>query len=368
MLSFVTLTPTPPPNSNNIKVALLLDTSGSMNGLIEQAKSQLWKIVNELALATKNGNQANVEFALYQYGNDGVSSEKGYIQNILPLSTDLDELSEKLFALTTNGGSEYCGYAIETATNDLNWDVDQSALNLIFIAGNEPFNQGPKDFNETCKKAFKKGITVNTIFCGDAQQGVLTNWKKGADITEGNYMNIDMNQKTVYVETPYDDSINNLNDSLNTTYIPYGTLGNTKKANQIAQDNNSASFSKQNKVLRSVSKSSHVYLNANWDLVDASKKKNFSLEKVNSNSLPKEMQNMTSKEKEVYITKMSNKRSFFQKEIKRLNTKRTTFIANQNDTSQTNSLDAAMIKAIRKQATDKGFSFTDNSSSSHVIK
>ena len=36
-------------NKNLIQMAILLDTSGSMDGLIEQAKAQLWKIVNELA-------------------------------------------------------------------------------------------------------------------------------------------------------------------------------------------------------------------------------------------------------------------------------------------------------------------------------
>lgn len=351
--------PPPPPASSSIKMALLLDTSGSMNGLLEQAKSQLWKIVNELALATKEGQQAEVEFALYQYGNDGLTSESGYIENVLPLSNDLDELSEKLFALTTNGGSEYCGYAIETASNELAWEDDLNALNLIFIAGNEPFNQGPKDFNKTCQTAFEKGITINTIFCGDAQQGVNTQWKKGAEITEGNYMNIDMNQKTVYVETPYDDKIEILNDSLNTTYIPFGKKGKTKKANQIVQDNNSAVYSQQNMVLRTISKSSHVYDNKSWDLVDASKEENFDLEKINEKTLPQEMQKMTYGQKQKHIEKMKTKREDFQKQIKELSSKRTSYIAT-TSSSQEGSLDAAMIAAIRKQAKDKGFNFTDN--------
>ena len=42
-----------------IQMAILLDTSGSMEGLIEQAKTQLWKIVNEMALAKKHGKVPN---------------------------------------------------------------------------------------------------------------------------------------------------------------------------------------------------------------------------------------------------------------------------------------------------------------------
>ena len=37
----------PPKRDASIQIALLLDTSNSMDGLIDQAKSQLWSVVNE---------------------------------------------------------------------------------------------------------------------------------------------------------------------------------------------------------------------------------------------------------------------------------------------------------------------------------
>lgn len=353
--------PAPPEQGNVIKMALLLDTSNSMDGLIEQAKSQLWKIVNELTLTNKNGEKTSLEIALYEYGNDRLNSSEGYIRNVLPLSADLDEISEKLFALTTNGGSEYCGYVIKTATNQLNWTQEANTLNLIFIAGNEPFNQGPVDFNESCKIAFDKGITINTIYCGNNQEGINTQWLTGAKLTEGSYMNIDMNQKTVYVETPFDDEIASLNSKLNDTYIPYGSLGQSKKMNQSTQDMNSNKYGTANMVQRTISKSSHVYSNENWDLVDASKEKSFDVSKIKTNNLPKEMQNMTQQERVNYIAKKAQERKQIQKQIQDLNTKRINYIAKQNkEAGNENSLDAAMINAIKKQATDKGFSFKEN--------
>lgn len=355
------LIPSPLP-SNNIKIGLLLDTSGSMNGLLEQAKSQLWKIVNELALANKNGVKAAIQIALYEYGNDGLSSREGYVKNIQPLTDDLDDISEKLFALSTNGGSEFCGYAIETATNEQQWDVDPTGLNVIFIAGNEPFNQGPKDYKVTCANAVQNGITVNTIFCGDAEQGVRTFWKDGATLTEGSYMNIDMNQKTIYVETPYDNKIDELNTSLNDTYIPFGSLGHTKKSMQMSQDANSTNYGAQNKVLRSISKSSHVYSNSSWDLVDAQKSKTFELEKVKTAQLPKEMQKMTLAERKAYVKKKQEERTAIQNQIQELGKKRRLFIeAKQSESGGEKSLDASMINAIKKQAIAKGFSFEDDS-------
>jgi len=58
---------------------------------------------------------------------------------VLPLTTDLDKVSEQLFALTTRGGQEYCGMVIQHAADGLAWTPSASDLKAIFIAGNEPF-------------------------------------------------------------------------------------------------------------------------------------------------------------------------------------------------------------------------------------
>src|SRR6478735_3515483 len=75
-----------PAKGQTIMLALLLDTSNSMDGLIDQAKSQLWKIVNAVAAAkSENGQQPNIKIALYEYGNDGLSADEGYIRQVSPL-------------------------------------------------------------------------------------------------------------------------------------------------------------------------------------------------------------------------------------------------------------------------------------------
>lgn len=67
--------------------------------LIDQAKSQLWKIVNELAVSKKNGKSIELFVALYEYGNDGLSPQEGYIRKITPFTQDLDKISDELFKL-----------------------------------------------------------------------------------------------------------------------------------------------------------------------------------------------------------------------------------------------------------------------------
>ncbi len=362
-LSSTSLQATPPPESKNIKIGLMLDTSSSMNGLIDQAKSQLWKIVNELAEARCDGTKPNIMIGLYEYGNSGLSAEGGYIRLVTPLTTDLDRVSQDLFSLTTNGGSEHCGQVIKKGTDELAWGNSSDDLKLIFIAGNEAFTQGPVPFREACNNAAEHGITINTIFCGNFEQGINTQWKSGADLTGGSYMSIQQNQKTTYIKSPYDDQISGLNNDLNSTYIYYGHEGKTKKMNQVKQDANSMHYGQSNSVSRIVSKSSHAYRNESWDMVDKSCQKDFDIGKIDNKYLPKNMQDMSKEEKLAYVNEQKAKRTEIKNKIKDLNVERTTFIAKKKKAlgaAAAASLDAAMLLAIKKQAKAKRFIFTND--------
>ena len=165
-------------DSYKIQLALLLDVSGSMNGLIEQAKAKLWQVVNELSSARVENQAPNLEIALYIYGGDDLKKQEGYVKQLTEFTTDLDLISEHLFALTTNGGEEYCGTVINSSLN-LNWSKRSQDLRMIFIAGNEEFNQGALPYQQACKLAVAKDIIVNTIFCGNHLEGINTYWKNG---------------------------------------------------------------------------------------------------------------------------------------------------------------------------------------------
>lgn len=169
-------TPTPK-KDHYIKVALLLDTSNSMDGLIDQAKAQLWEIVNELSYAKCKNDRPKLQIALYEYGNDNLSSQDNYIRKILSFTEDLDDVSKELFSLTTNGGSEYCGAVIQESLNKLDWGNEADDLKMVFIAGNEPFNQGEINYKDAAANAKEEGVVVNTIFCGDYKQGVDSYWE-----------------------------------------------------------------------------------------------------------------------------------------------------------------------------------------------
>lgn len=312
--------------NTKIQVAILLDTSGSMDGLIEQAKSRLWNIVNTLTTLKYSGKTPTIEIALYEYGNDGITFDKNYIRQVAPLTTDLDLISEKLFSLRTNGGSEYCGAVINDATKNLKWDDGKNNMKLVYICGNEGFNQGPIHYKEAISEALKKDIYINTIFCGNQDEGVKLLWKDGSDVAKGKFFNINSNEVIRYIVTPYDVRINECNIKINTTYIGYGAQGEMKKMNQTIQDKNAESISVANFTERAVSKSKEVYTNTTWDLVDRVKEDKDAISKIKVEELPTELKGKSATEIKEIVVEKTKERETIQKEIAELAKKRQDYI------------------------------------------
>ena len=205
-----------------IQVAILLDVSGSMDGLIEQAKSQLWNMVSVMGKAVCDNQTPQIEIALYEYGRSTNSVADGYVKQINGFTKDLDLLSKNLFGLTTNGGDEYCGQVIYTSLKNLQWDASPENYKVIFIAGNEDFLQGNLLYTKACEEAKKKGVIVNTIYCGDRLQGIKEHWNLNTECGNGSFTVINKKKKIEDIPTPYDRMIISLNDKLNNTYIAKG--------------------------------------------------------------------------------------------------------------------------------------------------
>ncbi|MFV0418137.1 MAG: vWA domain-containing protein [Dysgonomonas sp.] len=339
-----------------IQVAILLDTSSSMDGLIEQAKSRLWNVVNTLTTLKFNGVAPQIEIAIYEYGNDNIRTND-YIRQVTPLTTDLDFISQKLFALTTYGGDEYCGAVIDKAVKMLDWGKNKADMKLVYIAGNEPFTQGRISYKESIDKALGKDIYVNTIHCGNRETGISGMWRDGAIRGKGKFFNIDHNARVRHYDTPYDDRISLCNEKLNATYISYGSTGRIRQENQIMQDKNAKSISKSNLTERAVSKSATIYDNSAWDLVDKVKRDKNALSVIKESELPKELQNKSKDEVQKLIAKKESERTSIQKEINELAKKRQAYIDEQAKNDNTgDDLGKAINESILALANTKGYS------------
>ena len=314
-----------------VDVAILLDTSNSMDGLIKQAKSQLWTIVQQFADAKKNGQTPVLRVALFEYGNSSLPASEGYIRQVVQLTDDLDALSEALFSLKTNGGDEYCGQVIKAAIKRLDWSGEPNSYKAIFIAGNEPFTQGSVDYRKSCKKAIEKGIVVNTIHCGSYANGVSGKWQEGANLAEGKYLNIDQDRAIVHIDCPQDKIIIQLNAELNKTYLWFGKADVRRryKENQVAQDANAGALSPNALLGRAVAKSGKAYRNVRRDLVDALAENEEVLDQITDDELPAELRDMSKKDRVLHVQSMLAKRLEIQDKIAKLNAERKVYLAQQ---------------------------------------
>ncbi len=381
----------------NIQLAILLDTSGSMHGLINQARTQLWKIVNELVLARQNGQAPHIQLALYEYGFSGDTDDyPRFIRRILPFTDDLDAVSEKLFALETSGSVELCGEVIDRSVKELEWNVaDKGALKLIFIAGNEEFNQeyrqqapprrrffgkhkkapqeecepagGEPTYRKALRAAGEKGITVNTIYCGDKGDYCAALWKSAAQQAGGTNVCIDHNNSEPDPETPMDKELAELSEKLNATYIAYGSAEAQRyhARKQAAQDRNAFSSGKHVAAARAKSKASKVaYRNSSWDLVDRfDDPEDFSMKEIGGvENLPAELRGKTEAEIRAYIAARAKERAELRKRVMELSQQRDAWIADYRrkaagEGRKVKTLDDAIIEAVHQQAEAKKFSF-----------
>lgn len=344
------------PESRKIQVAILLDVSNSMDGLIEQAKAQLWNMVTTLGRAQCTDQTIpQVEVALYEYGRSSNDVAKGYVKQLSSFTQDLDSVSKILFSLNTNGGDEYCGQVILTSMDDLKWDPATDNYKVVFIAGNEDFLQGNVLYTTACAKAKQKGVIVNTIYCGDRMQGIKEHWNLLNECGNGSFTNINTDAREIEIPTPYDSTLIVLNGKLNGTYIGYGSMGFANTMRQAEVDKMNFSASNGAGMQRVNAKAmSNAYNNASWDLVDAMQADSMYFKKVDRKTLPDSLKNKTPEQLQQYVKQKSAERFAIQQQIQQANIDRSKYIAaekarmaNTNNNGQT--LESAVETTIREQ-------------------
>lgn len=340
--------------AQTIDVALCLDVSGSMQGLIDSAKNKLWDIVNELAKAKPT---PKLRVALYSYGHTTYDRNKGWVRKELDLTTDLDQLYQKLFALTINGGEEYVTRVCRDAIVEQKWSQEKNALKLIFVAGNEPANQDRTvSMKEVSEKAIAQGIIINTIYCGNPDNAEASGWRDLAHLAEGRYASINQNQRVV-VNTPVDKDLAKLADEVNSTYVAYGK-DMWKGKNQQDQTANSAKAGASVLASRVQAQNTALYQCEDWDLVDRCKKDpKFDITKVPDAELSETLKKLTPEKRVAYVKEMSEKRANLQKRIDDLTNQRNNFIREEmkrNPNPGARAFDEALRETLRIQAGAKG--------------
>jgi hypothetical protein len=349
----------PKPAAKNIDLCICLDISGSMNGLVDSARAKLWDIVNELARIKP---APNLRVGLYSYGGtaaNGYNKDLGWVRKELDLTTDLDALYQKLFALKIGGGLEYVARVCRDAVVEQKWAEDKDALKIIFVCGNEPASQDKQvTLQEAADKAKAKKIIINPIFCGNAQHRDARDWIEFAGLSGGRFTSIDQNRGTVAIATPMDKKLVELGAQMNTTYLTYGKQGKDKALNQSVQDTNAAKAGAPVAAARMISRSTALYNCEDWDLVDRLKKDpKFDVKKVPEAELSAAMRKLTPDQRAAHVKEMTAKREALQKQIADLTVERQQYIQREQQRTQGKAaqvFDTALRQTLREQAATRG--------------
>ncbi len=346
---------------DTVQIALLLDTSSSMDGLINQARSHLWNVVDQMGKLTRvvdgKVRGVKVELALYEYGHSSLPAQDGHIRQVLPLTSDLDKVSEMLHSLYTNGGNEYAGQAIQLAAEQLQWSSDPNALKFVFVAGNESFDQGHVTAAAAMAAAAQRGITVQLIHCGTQDP----TWTAAAKLATTDLTTIDQNHVAAHIPAPQDDELLRLGNELNGTYMAYGAEGQVAQARQAQADVSSAKLSKKVALERAQLKSKSSYDNSKWDLVDAIDKRGSAvLENAEENDLPAALRGKSLDEQQKIVSANATKRAEIKGKIAKLEADRKAFLAAEQAKAggdEANSLETELLGEAKKSAAKKGYKF-----------
>ncbi len=342
-----------------VDLAICLDTSGSMSGLINAARQEIWAIVNELALAEPT---PDLRVALLTYGSPAYGEETGWVNVDTGFTDDLDMVSDRLFALGTNGGDEFVGRVLNVASSQLKWDLSDDALKLIVVAGNESADQDRLiSFRDACRDAISAGIMVNSIYCGAPGDEIALGWAEVAKLADGQYAAIDHNNGTVVVTTPFDTELSELSTAMNGTYVAYTAEGRFAAENQQRQDENSAAMNSAAVAQRAQTKGGKLYRNT-WDLVEANQQEDFELSGIAEEDLPEVLREMTLEELQSYLEELAERRVEIQNQISEVGQKRDAFMVEEmkrQAIDESKSFGHVIRKAVREQAATKGFKFAE---------
>jgi Mg-chelatase subunit ChlD len=225
------------PSRPRMEVVFVLDTTGSMSGMIAGAKQKIWAIANKLKSARPT---PEIRFGLVGYRD----RRDAYVTKVFGLSGSLDEIYNNLHAFEAQGGGdepESVNEALHKAVRDLQWSTDPEVLRVVFLVGDARPHMDYQDdvkYPETCRLANERGILINTLQCGRLS-GTEPVWREIAALTNGTYGAILQDGGTIKIETPYDQEIIRLNLQLDATIILYGS-----KAEQASAAANKSLLSK----------------------------------------------------------------------------------------------------------------------------
>lgn len=331
------------------EVVFVLDTTGSMTGLIEGAKQKIWSIAG--GIIQKTGGEVRIGLIPYRDKGDE------YVTRIFPLTNNLDQVYSDLQGFKAFGGGdmpESVNQALHEAVSKIQWSNSKRVMRTIFLVGDCPPHMDYKDdvkYPESCTAAAAKHIVVNTVQCG-CQADTERIWRDIAEWTNGGYSQIGQSGNMRMVKTPFDDEIQKINIEVSKTVLPYGSMAVQASFKQLVADNIGASSyvaASRNAVKTSAMKSCELAAPvAGQDLTAEPSL----LGKLSADDLPEVMQKLSPEERQAKLDEAVSRRKELNAKLLDLNRKRAEWLRKSAETAKPeifSSFDAEVLKSIESQ-------------------
>jgi Mg-chelatase subunit ChlD len=354
---FATTAPTPK-SKPRIEVCFVLDTTGSMGGLIEGAKQKIWSIANEMISAHPT---PELKLGLIGYRDRGDE----YVVKSFSLTDDIDAIYGHLREFQAGGGGdtpESVNEALAEAIHKMPWSRDNKVLKIIFLVGDAPphmdYPNSPK-YPDLCREAAKKDLIINTIQCG-AMAETKPIWQEIAKLSEGSYVGISQSGNVAVISTPMDKELSRLNERIGATLIPYGDRQLQAEVHAKYAAAKSAPVSAMADRLTYNSKTGRA-VQGRGELVDALNDKTLELEEIDQKQLPAELQKLDGDELQKRIAKARDERTDLQKRIVEVSKKREAYLQSENKRlaaeGKGDAFDQKVTETLHAQAAKKGISY-----------
>ncbi|PCI37841.1 MAG: hypothetical protein COB53_05615 [Elusimicrobia bacterium] len=339
-----------------VEVLFLLDTTGSMGGLIQGAKEKIWSIANEIA----TGNpRPEIRMGIVAY-RDRTDS---YITKVIDLNSDIDQVYEELLALQAGGGGdgpEHVLKALADAAQKISWDDDPSAFRVAYLVGDAPAHL---DYNDTpgleslTKALVAKGVILNTIQCG--RNGNTTKqWRRIARLGDGHFLSIAQNGGVASIETPFDTEISRLNRELEGTMLGYGAGRRHTEEKMRRSEGIARNAPKSAAAERAIFKAVRGFESRD-DLLSALSSGEEEFDEISAADMPAPLKNLSKADQKKKIAAIEKQRKGLRQKIGALSKNRKVFLKKENAKTGKNkdSFDAKLLESLKEQATNKGLSY-----------
>ena len=324
-----------------VEVTFVLDSTGSMGGLIDGAKQKIWSIANDIIGRKPIGKDAEggrgrdavspptpeVRIGLVTYRDKGDE----YVTRRFDLTDDIDTVFKNLQSITADGGGddpESVNQALHEAVTDLSWTRGGNIAKIIFLVGDYPPHMDYSDdvkYPVTAREAVKRGIIIDTVQCGDVAETAAV-WKEISRMADGAYVALSQSGNMTAMATPFDDEIARASAEISSTVIPYGDARRQEEAlSKVAKAASAPASVAADRAAYNLASGGKA-IQGSGDLVADVKEGSLDVSRLKDDELPAELRAIPPARRAAFVKAQGEKRDALNAKLVDLSKKRADYV------------------------------------------